>query len=63
MARGSAEHSAALMLFETDNHTCDQIAELQGVPVSTVWARIHKARKKLKARLAQHEGRQQKGGR
>jgi RNA polymerase sigma-70 factor (ECF subfamily) len=54
---------AALMLFETDNYTCEQVAELQGVPVSTVWARIHKARKKLKAQLAKREDRQQKRGR
>lgn len=46
---------AALVLFEIDGYSGDEIAELQGVPVNTVWARIHKARKKLKASLAKHE--------
>jgi RNA polymerase sigma-70 factor, ECF subfamily len=46
---------AALMLFEVDNYSGDQIAELQGVPVTTVWARIHKARKKLKAELVKYQ--------
>jgi RNA polymerase sigma-70 factor, ECF subfamily len=48
---------AALMLFEVDNYSGDQIAELQGVPVSTVWVRIHNARKKLKAELAKYQSR------
>ena len=46
---------AALMLFELDGLSGEQIATLQGVPVSTVWVRIHKARKKLKLSLARHE--------
>jgi len=48
---------AALVLFEIDGYSGEQIAEIQGVPVNTVWARIHKARKKLKASLAKHESR------
>ena len=47
---------AALILFEIDGYSGDEIAEIQGVPVNTVWARIHKARKKLKASLAKIEG-------
>jgi RNA polymerase sigma-70 factor, ECF subfamily len=46
---------AALMLFELDGLSGEQIATLQGVPVSTVWVRIHKARKKLKLSLARLE--------
>ena len=48
------------MLFEIDGYSGEEIAEIQGVPVNTVWARIHKARKKLKASLAKHESREQK---
>jgi RNA polymerase sigma-70 factor, ECF subfamily len=51
---------AALVLFEIDGFSGEEIAEIQGVPVNTVWARIHKARKKLKASLAKHESRAQK---
>jgi RNA polymerase sigma-70 factor (ECF subfamily) len=42
---------AALVLFELDGLSGEQIATLQGVPVSAVWVRIHKARKKLKLSL------------
>jgi RNA polymerase sigma-70 factor (ECF subfamily) len=48
---------AAVVLFEIDGYSGEEIAEIQGVPVNTVWARIHKARKKLKASLAKHESR------
>jgi RNA polymerase sigma-70 factor (ECF subfamily) len=51
---------AAVVLFEVDGYSGEQIAEIQGVPVNTVWARIHKARKKLKASLAKHESRELK---
>ncbi|HYP77199.1 MAG TPA: RNA polymerase sigma factor [Polyangiaceae bacterium] len=51
---------AALVLFEIDGYSGEEIAEIQGVPVNTVWARIHKARKKLKVSLAKHESRAQK---
>ena len=50
---------AALVLFEIDGYSGEEIAEIQGVPVNTVWARIHKARKKLKASLARYESREQ----
>ena len=51
---------AAVVLFEIDGYSGEEIAEIQGVPVNTVWARIHKARKKLKASLTKHESREQK---
>jgi RNA polymerase sigma-70 factor (ECF subfamily) len=46
---------AALVLFELDGLSGEQIATLQGVPVNTVWVRIHKARKKLKLSLAKYD--------
>ncbi|HET7540996.1 MAG TPA: RNA polymerase sigma factor [Polyangiaceae bacterium] len=48
---------AAVVLFEIDGYSGEEIADIQGVPVNTVWARIHKARKKLKASLEKHESR------
>jgi RNA polymerase sigma-70 factor, ECF subfamily len=51
---------AALVLFEIDGYSGEEIAEIQGVPINTVWARIHKARKKLKALLAKYESREPK---
>ena len=52
---------AALVLFEIDGYSGEEIAHIQGVPVNTVWARIHKARKKLKASLAKYESLQVRG--
>lgn len=49
------DQSAAFVLFEIEGNTGEQIARLQGVPINTVWARIHKARHKLRERLEQLE--------
>ena len=43
---------AAFVLFEIDGYSGEEIARLQGVPLNTVWARIHKARAKLTAGIA-----------
>jgi RNA polymerase sigma-70 factor (ECF subfamily) len=45
---------AAFVLFEVDGYSGEEIARLQAVPINTVWARIHKARQKLAARLCQY---------
>jgi len=50
-----ADQRAAFVLFEIEGHSGQEIARLQGVPINTVWARIHKARKKLQARLLRLE--------
>jgi RNA polymerase sigma-70 factor, ECF subfamily len=51
-----AEQRAAFVLFELDGLTGAEIAEVQQVPINTVWARIHRARHKLQARaLAAHD--------
>lgn len=42
---------AAVVLFEIEGYSGERIAELQAVPLNTVWTRIHKARQKLKAGL------------
>lgn len=52
---------AALVLFEIDGYSGEEIAEIQGVPLNTAWGRIHKARKKLKAQLAKVSGQEPKG--
>jgi RNA polymerase sigma-70 factor (ECF subfamily) len=38
---------AAFVLFEIEGYSGEEIARFQGVAVNTVWARIHKARRKL----------------
>lgn len=51
---------AALVLFEIEGKTGEEIAAIQGVPLNTVWARIHKARKKLKTQLAKLDERERR---
>lgn len=46
-----ADQRAAFVLFEVEGCSGQEIAELQGIPLNTVWARIHSARKKLKRAL------------
>ena len=47
---------AALVLFEIEGYSGQEIARIQGVPLNTVWARIHKARKKLRSELGRLNG-------
>lgn len=53
---------AAFVLFEVDGYTGEEIASLQGVPLNTVWARIHKARAKLTASIARLQKQSTAGG-
>jgi RNA polymerase sigma-70 factor, ECF subfamily len=47
----NADQRAAFVLFEIEGKSGEEIARIQGVPTNTVWARIHKARKKLQERI------------
>jgi RNA polymerase sigma-70 factor, ECF subfamily len=47
LATLSAEHRAVLALFCVEEHTHEQIADVLGLPVGTVWSRLHHARKRL----------------
>jgi RNA polymerase sigma-70 factor (ECF subfamily) len=49
------DQRAAFVLFEIEGHSGEDVARLLGVPVNTVWARIHKARKKLQERAERFE--------
>jgi RNA polymerase sigma-70 factor (ECF subfamily) len=40
---------ATMVMFEVDGRKGEEIAKIHGVPLNTVWARIHRARKKLRA--------------
>jgi len=44
-----AEQRAAFVLFELDGLTGVEIAEVQQVPINTVWARIYRARHRLQS--------------
>ena len=56
--RLNADQRAAFVLFEIEGNSGEEIARLQGVPINTVWARIHKARKKLQEQAERFDKRQ-----
>jgi RNA polymerase sigma-70 factor (ECF subfamily) len=41
----SAKRRAAFVLFEIEGYSCEQIADLEQIPIATVWTRLHHARK------------------
>jgi RNA polymerase sigma-70 factor, ECF subfamily len=41
------DHRLVVVMFEVEDHSCQYIAELIGVPVGTVHSRLHTARRKL----------------
>jgi RNA polymerase sigma-70 factor (ECF subfamily) len=51
LARLSEPLRVTFLLFEVEGYTGEEIAELQQVPINTVRARIHRARKRLLALL------------
>jgi RNA polymerase sigma-70 factor (ECF subfamily) len=55
------DQRAAFVLFEIEGNTGEEIAAVTGVPVNTVWARIHKARKKLQEQAERFEKQQGRG--
>jgi len=49
-------HRSAFILFEIEELSGQEIAELKGVSVSTVWVWLHRARARFLERLAKLEG-------
>jgi RNA polymerase sigma-70 factor, ECF subfamily len=53
------EHRAAFVLYELEGESCESIADSFGVPVGTVYSRLHHARKRFLdayASLSEHDG-------
>jgi RNA polymerase sigma-70 factor (ECF subfamily) len=49
LERMSPKRSAVFYLFEVERYTCEEIAELEGIPVATVRTRLFHARKDFRA--------------
>lgn len=49
----SAEQRTVLSLFAVEGLAHDEIAEILGIPIGTVWSRLHGARKKLALALGE----------
>lgn len=48
----TATRRAAFILFEIEGYSGEEIAELESVPVNTVWTRLHYARKEFSSLIA-----------
>ncbi len=51
----SAPHRTAFALFEIEGYSGEEIAVLEGIPVATVWTRLHHARKSFLTHLARQK--------
>ncbi len=56
------EKRAVFVMFEIDELPCETIAEALGVPVGTVYSRLHAARKEFQKALARSNARATRGG-
>lgn len=55
LGKMSERHRSALVLFEIEGYSGEEIAALLGVPAATVFTRLHHARKELSALCARLE--------
>ncbi|MEZ4411091.1 MAG: sigma-70 family RNA polymerase sigma factor [Polyangiales bacterium] len=51
------EKRAVFVMFEVEQRACADIAVEMGVPVGTVWSRLHQARKQVEAAVARERAR------
>jgi RNA polymerase sigma-70 factor, ECF subfamily len=47
LERMSEKRRATFVLFEVEGYSGEEIARIQGIPVATVWTRLHHARKEF----------------
>ena len=52
LSRMRHKHRTVFVLFEVEGYSGEEIAELEGVPVNTIWTRLHHARKDFAAIVA-----------
>lgn len=55
LAELSLEKRAVFVMFEIENLSCQEIAELIGIPVGTVYSRLHTARAQIQQILSRDE--------
>jgi RNA polymerase sigma-70 factor (ECF subfamily) len=49
------DYRAALILYEIEGLSGEQVAELLGVPLGTIWVRLHRGRARLLRELSREE--------
>ncbi len=55
LSKMNVDRRAAFVLFEIDGLSGEEIARIQGVPVNTIWKRLHVARKEFLALVARYQ--------
>jgi RNA polymerase sigma-70 factor (ECF subfamily) len=55
LSKMNDDRRAAFVLFEIEGLSGEEIARIQGVPVNTVWKRLHVARKEFFALVARYQ--------
>ena len=55
LAKMKERHREVLVLFEIEEHSGEEIAELTGAKIATVWVWLHRARAEFAKRLAELE--------
>ncbi len=56
------ERRAVFVMFEIEELSCEEIATIVGIPVGTVYSRLHKARKEFAAALEKRRAHSTHGG-
>jgi RNA polymerase sigma-70 factor (ECF subfamily) len=57
----SHNHRAAVIMYELEGHSGEEIAELMGTKLATVWVWLHRGRAKFLERLRQIDGTAKEG--
>lgn len=60
LARMTDKRRETLLLFEVEGYSGQEIAALQGVPLKTVWTRLHHARKDLVAMVTEQRNQRER---
>ena len=55
LSKMNVDRGAAFVLFEIEGLSGEEIARIQGVPVNTLWKRLHVARKEFTALVARYQ--------
>jgi len=55
LSKLSEKKRVVLLLADLEEVSCEEIAGALGIPVGTVWTRLHYARRELQQRLAAEE--------
>lgn len=61
LARMSEKRRTTFVMFEVEGYSGEEIARMQGIPIKTVWTRLHHARKDFLRLLAKHRASEGEG--